>query len=91
MYLLSTVMVMFGNSLSRKTKCARNFWNNHKKNAMPAEGLEKRTLISLSLLAISKIGNKELEVSEIQPFTSRLKNNHNITYRNAIAQPFARS
>lgn len=39
-YLLSTVMAVFGKSLSRKTKRSRNNWSDHKKSAMPIVGLK---------------------------------------------------
>ena len=40
--MLSTVMVMFGKSLSRKTKSSRNIWNPQREIAIPTVGLKNK-------------------------------------------------
>ena len=54
MYLLSTVTVMSGKSLFRKTKRARNNWNTTKKTTMLTVGLlTKVRVVNLKIRSVS--------------------------------------
>ena len=66
MYLLSTVTVMSGKSLFRKTKRARNNWNTTKKTTMLTVGLlTKVTVVNLKIRNVSLMTAFTLEMDRL--------------------------